>query len=114
MSDRTRPLRSRFMGHDYRVVWCKPGSIHIEGTNCYGVTESHEQRIRMDGGLPPTREREVLIHELIHQIANELGWALAGDAEEEMADKLGRSLAAHIQDNPTFWRYVTRRLPTNE
>lgn len=106
-----KPLRSRFMGHDYKIVWQPKGSIKLEAGRCYGLTDEEEQSIQIEDSLPPTLERSVLIHEVIHQLVNSSALnEVDGEMEEKLAEFFGEALTSHIKDNPLFWRYVTRAL----
>lgn len=116
-----KPLRSRFLNHDYRISWEPKNSINIEADvggvptpiRCLGLTDEEEQSIRIEDTLPDSLERAVLIHETLHQLFNSSGLGLGYDEEEGIVSYLGEALAAHIRENPTYWRYVTRRTPKN-
>jgi hypothetical protein len=106
------------MGHDYKIVWEPRNGIllkaEVDGVpgelRCHGLCDEENQTIRIEKTLPPTFEREVLIHETLHQIFSTSGFELDAESEERFVSYLGAALAAHICDNPTFWRYATRHI----
>jgi hypothetical protein len=113
-----KPLRSRFMGHDYKILWEPSSSITLMGPNgeevrCYGLTEEGDQTIRMEDSLAPTLERAILLHETLHQLINSSGLELDGEVEEKVVTFLGEALGSNIQSNPAYWRYVTRPIKEN-
>jgi len=108
----SRPKQSKFMGHVYKIVYRPSGTIKGEdGCELDGETDNQKTVISIEDGMVPSRERTVLIHEVIHQLFNSSSLDLPDDIEESVVTHLGLALGAHIQDNPLFWRYCTRRIP---
>lgn len=101
-----RPTISRFLGVPFRVRWRK--RIEQDGDECDGLTDKYREVITIASGISPHRERATLLHELVHQMADTGGWGWSPKLEEEIAERIGTAFAAHISDNPSFWRYVTR------
>lgn len=108
-----RPTVSRWGGFDYEVKWMAPGSLNVDGDECYGTTEHITQTVEIEEGLKPEREAAILIHEVGHQLVGVAKVQLGGepdDAEEKACTFFGDALAGHIRDNPDFWRYLIARL----
>ena len=75
--------------------------------HCYGLTDNDRGWIQIEDNLRPSKEREVLIHELLHQMlaANRPSW-LDTDMEEDVCAFLGVALGAHLDANPLLWKYL--------
>ena len=102
-----RPRQSRHMGHIYKIRYVtdlKDGEEHLSGQ-----TDNDKAVILIEEGMPTSKERETLIHEVLHQLLEISG--LPDDIEEQVCTIGGAALGAHIDANPLFWKYVTRRLP---
>jgi hypothetical protein len=102
-----RPRQSKHMGHIYKIRYApeiKEGEVSL----C-GQTDNAKGIILIEEGMPPSKERETLIHEVLHQILEVSGFP--EDIEEQICTYGGAALGAHISENPLFWRYITRRLP---
>jgi hypothetical protein len=107
-----RPRQSKFMGHVYKIRWLQEVK-NSEGDPLNGQTDNDKAIIEMEEGMVPSKERETLIHEVLHQILE--SYTMPDDMEEGLVTYLGAGLASHIQDNPLFWRYASRRLkPTKD
>lgn len=52
--------------------------------------------------VPPSRQTEVVLHEVIHALL--LGWEMK--EEEAITTLLGEGIAAFLQDNPQFVKHV--------
>lgn len=106
-----RPLRSQHLGRRFRILWEKAGAIVLrrgnETVHCYGLTDTEKGTIRIEQNMRPSKEREVLVHEVLHQLlaANQLDW-LDGDKEEALVEFLGVHIGAHLDENPGLWRYL--------
>lgn len=102
-----RPRQSKFMGHVYKIKY----QVEVkseEGDTLCGETDNNKCTILIEEGMPATKERETLLHEVIHQLRDNN--TLPYEQEEALVTHLGAALNAHIADNPLFWRYVTRRI----
>lgn len=104
-----RPKRSRFMGHDYEVSFQPAGTINVDGQEAYGSTDHSSRRIAVEDNLPHDKEREVVLHETIHQILSTANANLKEDVEEHVCTLLGAALIGHIRDNPAYWRYILKK-----
>jgi hypothetical protein len=102
-----RPKQSKHMGHMYRIKYVKELK---EGEDILcGQTDNDKAIIQIEEGMPASKERETLLHEVLHQLLEISGFP--EDIEEQICTYGGAALGAHIDANPLFWRYVTRRLP---
>ncbi len=107
-----RPRQSKFMGHVYKILYKPSGTIKSkEGEELSGETDNHKNVIEIEEGMVPSKERVILIHEMIHQLINSSAIEIPEDLEESVVTHLGMAMGAHISDNPLFWRYITRRIP---
>jgi len=102
-----KPQRSKFMGHNFRIKWVP--KVEVDGTESYGCCDTDSATIKIQTELLPAKERATLLHEMCHQIFDNFTVMPAG-LEEPLIEYLGEALAAHIEQNPLFWRYVTRRI----
>ena len=102
-----RPLRSRFMGHSFRIKWVN--EIAVDGAPSNGSCAVDDAEIEIQNGLVPSIERETLIHEVLHQMLRH-GGGIPDAMEETLVHYLGASIATHIDQNKGFWSYVCRDL----
>lgn len=108
-----RPTLSRAGGFDYEIKWVPQGTITIDESPAYGVTDHDAQEIRVEDGLKPEREVAMLVHEPLHQMCGVSKVAFHGtpaEIEEQVCTFVGDAIAGHIRDNPDFWRYLIARL----
>lgn len=98
------------MGQKFKIEWSEPGKL-IADTQCFGATHTIDSRIEIDGGLTHERERETLIHEILHQMVSHSGLGLDDEEEEKIVSFLGTALHHHITSNPSLWRWVMRPAP---
>lgn len=93
-----------------RVLYEPPGSIKLrqggETILCDGLLDTGRGVIRIDDGLPPARERETLVHELLHQLIDAPGLDLDGEQEERIVTQLAAAIGAHLAENPGLWAYL--------
>jgi hypothetical protein len=106
-----KPAQSQHLGRRFKILWQKAGSITLRVKNatihCYGLTDTEKGTIRMEEGLRPSKEREVLVHEVLHQLlaTQQFEW-LDPTREEEVVQFLGVALGAHLAENPGLWTYL--------
>lgn len=81
----------------YRVR-CKKRLVSDEQERLYGQARHGELAILLDRGMHPANQRETLLHEVIHAVANERHL----DLPEECVNQLSHGLAAILIDNPDF------------
>ncbi len=77
----------------------------------WGETDHELQRILVQDGLTHEKEREVVLHEILHQILGLGNVGLSEDDEENVCTFLGAALVGHMRDNPTLWRYLHKKPP---
>ena len=74
------------------------------GTRLYGEHRPSDQIIYLDEDLSLEREKEVVLHELLHAIWCQ--YHLPKDNEEQYIDCIGNGLATIFTDNPKLRRYL--------
>jgi hypothetical protein len=98
------------MGTAYKITY--PPTV-AEGER-YGETDHIKRLINIEAGLDHDMKREVVIHEMLHQVLYMAGVELPEDTEETVATILGRSLLGHIRDNTTLWRWLLQKPPKDQ
>lgn len=107
-----RPKKSDFHGIRFEITY--PSELKDDQEEgALGLTDHLKNSIQILDGQPHEREREVLIHEVLHQMAEYSGIAFRKNQEEQIVSYYGSALLSHIRDNPSFWRYVMLRPPRN-
>lgn len=91
----TRPQVIRVLGANYQVV-----SKKLRGA--YGMHYFGKCLIQIAPDLAHDREREVLVHELVHAVDE----AMQSKLSEEQVEKLGVGLYALLSDNPELVKYL--------
>lgn len=102
-----RPKRSRFMGISYTIDF--PAAVG--GGDRWGETDHEQQRIQVQDALTHDKEREVVLHEALHQMMGLGNIGLSPRDEEKVATFFGAALVGHMRDNPTLWRYLIQKPP---
>jgi len=105
-----RPEKHRVAGAILSIKWEPKGAITQDGDHCFGVTANDTHDVRIEDGLPPFLERDTLMHELLHVLIRRGKLDIDEDEEEKVCELLGTALVGHIQDNPTFWRFMTKKV----
>jgi hypothetical protein len=95
------------MGHTFRIKYL--AKVEVEGKESNGSCDMDTNTIEIAENLLPSKERETLIHEILHQLL-QTGVTVPDTLEEPLVEFLGASLAAHIEQNKGFWTYVCRDL----
>jgi hypothetical protein len=90
-----RPARVKVLGAMYDIVEKK-----MKGA--YGMHFFGKCRIQIAPGLAHDREREVLVHELVHAVDE----AMQSQLSEDQVEKLGVGVYALLSDNPELVRYL--------
>ena len=106
--------------HRFTIAYDRSASHRAANGETY--PELHEIRVAPD--LPPTRERETLLHELLHVAWNQTPLRVsdhpAHDSEEQIVSALAPVLLEALRRNPDLAGYLvdpdpaTGRLPTDE
>jgi Zn-dependent peptidase ImmA (M78 family) len=100
-----KPKASVFMGHSYRLEW-GPDLKAEDGDKAFGITDHERSVIKLDSGMNPERERETMLHEVIHQMLTHSALGLREKQEEKLAEFFGNAIAHHLMVNKPFWRYL--------
>jgi hypothetical protein len=111
-----RPVSSKFMGHEYEIKWFPKNEITLNpedtgapvAIRCFGLTDMEHLTISIEEGMPPTLEKAVLVHEVLHQLCASSGLGLDPELEEKIVTFYGEAIHAHVQSNKSFWRYILR------
>ncbi len=96
------PKTSRFMGQRYRIEFVETVA---EGTQ-YGETDHTKKLIQVESATDHDQQREVLLHEILHQLMHMTEIALTPEVEERVATLLGRAIYGHINDNRALWKWM--------
>ena len=83
----------KILGKDYKVEWFTPDPLLTQEIE--GREEWSNGRILINGTLDEWRALDILIHEIIHAINDDMKIKI----EEEDINRLGASLQAVIRDN---------------
>jgi len=94
------------MGQYCKIVYLDsiPGDNADE--RLFGKFDDATYSIYIEDGQPHERERDTLVHEVLHQLFSKSGVDFKGDQEETVVSYLGGALLAHIRENKKFWDYV--------
>lgn len=94
----TRPDSIRVLGRDYSVTY------ELDNGN-FGACDTMQNEIEVREGLPPSEERDTVLHEVMHAI-----WATMDighhKIEEHVVRKMATGLALVLQENPEFAQYL--------
>jgi len=90
-----RPSQVRVLGAQYDIIEKK-----MKGA--YGMHYFGKCMIQIAPGLAFDREREVLVHELVHAIDE----AMQSKLSEDQVEKLGVGIYALLADNPELVKYL--------
>jgi hypothetical protein len=98
------------MGVPYRIVFESHEQVKDdEGNAAYGTTSHDSERIQVCDNLSHHKERDTLLHELLHQMLGLAHVELPDGVEERVCTFLGTALTGHMQDNHEFWAYITEQ-----
>lgn len=110
-----RPKRSKFMGQYFKIDYVdKVIDSDEPDKRLFGMLHDEESVILIRDGMDHEREREVLLHEVTHQLFNMSGIKWSGDQEESVTSFLGAALLSHIRENKKFWSYIMEAPPPDE
>jgi hypothetical protein len=105
-----RPTKSEYHGIRFEITY--PEDVKDDkDEEVMGITDFTRTTIKIRDGQQHEREREVLIHEVFHQMFEMSGIHFRKDQEEQVVSYIGGCLLSHLRDNPTFWRYIMIRPP---
>ena len=110
-----KPKRSKFLGQYCKIVYC-PKVIDKEDPDkrLFGMFDDETYSIYIEENLEHSRERDTLLHEVLHQLFAMSGLTWKKDQEETVTAYLGGAILSHIQENKKFWQYVMESPPPIE
>ena len=110
-----RPKRSKFLGQQCKIVYVPSIPDPDDPTKTlFGHWDGTSKSISIEDGLDHSREREILVHETLHQVFATSGLAWKDAQEELVVTFLAGALISHIQENQKFWKYVLEPTPPDE
>lgn len=91
---------------DYRVkLWKK---VPADNARSYGMCDRTTTTILIRKGMSPSREREVVLHEVVHAAYDVSGLTCKDDCPEEMVvNDLSFCLLSVLRENPKLVAYLT-------
>ena len=95
------------MGINYQIRY----SPSVASGSQWGETDHSLQTIEVDETLAHDKEREIVMHEILHQMAGLGNLGLTDEDEEKVCTFFGAALIGHLRDNPTLWRYLLKKPP---
>ena len=95
-----RPESVRILGLTYQVA-TETNTDFTDKAN--GHIDGDAQAIRIADGLGPDKERETLLHEVIHGTS----FAMCSDLTEHQVRSMANGLYAVLRDNPDLVPYLT-------
>lgn len=112
MATPSRPTKVRFLGLSYRIEYVEQVT-NDDGVPCtdLGNFDDDAQVVQIKDGQPAEGESRALVHEITHMMLHSCGSKISPKTEERICLFLEKALLAFVKDNPTFWRYVTRKIP---
>jgi hypothetical protein len=90
----------KILGKDYKVEWFTPDPVIIQEIE--GREQWSSGRILINGDLDEDRALDILIHEVIHAINDDMKIKI----EEDDVNRLGAALQAVIRDNKETLRGI--------
>lgn len=90
------------MGQRYKVEFVEK----IGEGDRYGETDHIAKRIQVESVADHDKQRETLLHEIMHQLCHMTEIALEDEVEERVATLLGRAIYGHMNDNRALWKWM--------
>lgn len=103
-----RPAKVRIGPVDYRISE-DPGELLAQelgiGTQVFGMGDKAQQLIMLRPGMAPGFTRQIMLHEIVHQLFDVAGLELPTETEEQVCLSLQATLLGVLRDNPelTAW-----------
>ncbi len=103
----TPPRRLLVSVHTYAIVWDESGLVGRHADN-RGSTDKDELLIALDARLPASRQRETLLHEVLHAAwgSTSLRSTGAHEHEEVVVDALAPVLLDALRRNPALVAFL--------
>ena len=98
-----KPTKLTILGFSYRVVF-EPQQIHDGKDYNWGMCNNETQTIQVWAGLSEQRQRQVLLHEVIHAVFELM--AVSQGNEENVCDCVSLGLFMVLRDNPEMARWL--------
>jgi hypothetical protein len=107
-----RPRSVKILGFNYRVTGLTPAKVI--GFGAEGLHMADDLEIGIGDHLPPIRQVQVLLHEMLHAICYSMG--LRGEAldEETVVEKMSDGLLAVWRDNPHAMAWCNHHIQAAE
>jgi len=99
-----RPERLKIISKRFTIEYAKEGEGELN-PELNGECRSNEQRILVEDGLKPDTQKDIVFHEIIHAISDEMGIHLS----EEQVQGCSVGILAVLMDNPSFARYLLKK-----
>lgn len=98
-----KPQQLRIYGFDYTIDWNASRELMADGN--WGQTDSFSNTIKVDGQASLQRQRETLLHEVLHAAS----YVLTSDNQpsEAQIKALAIGLFQTIRDTPDFWSFIS-------
>ena len=93
------------LGFTYTVLF-QPQQIHDGKDYNWGMCDNEKQIIQVWRGLTPQRQRQVLVHEIIHAIFELM--AIEQGNEENVCDCVSLGLVVVLKDNPWLVKWLVK------
>jgi hypothetical protein len=73
----------------------------------YGMSDKSTQRIVIRPGMAAGFKRQIVLHEIVHQLLDDSGLELATEIEEQICLSLQAPLLGLLKDNPDLVAWLT-------
>lgn len=77
------------------------------GQQVFGMGSKSQQIIMLRPGMAPGFARQILVHEIVHQLFDDSGLELEDALEEQVCLSLQAPLLAVLKDNPDLVAWLT-------
>lgn len=95
---------------DYSVVDDAESHLGAEdemGERLYGMSDKSTQRIIIRPGMGHGFKRQIVLHELVHQLLDDSGIEIGKDVEEQVCMSIQAPLLGVLIDNPDLVAWLT-------
>jgi len=107
-----RPRRVKILGFNYDIVGLSPSQVM--GFGAEGLHMADELQIGIGDHLPPIRQVQVLLHEMMHAICYSMGMRGEQLDEETVVEKMSDGLLAIWRDNPHAFAWCNHHIAAQE
>jgi hypothetical protein len=95
---------------DYTVTTDAEAHLVAEdemSSRLYGMSDKSSQRIQIRPGMAPGFTRQIMLHEIVHQLFDDSGLELDNQVEEQICLSLQAPLLGVLRDNPDLVAWLT-------